>query len=119
MTFFSIDDPGLWGRGMEKWEAITEQGGLDGLAVANFVLGQPEENAPAAAILRLDAGHVLARHAHNCYRLEVVIRGSMTAGDRVLKPGSIMFSKPHEFYGPHVAGPDGCTTVEIFSTYDA
>ena len=27
-----------------------------------------------------------------------------------------MVSAANEFYGPHVAGPEGCTTVEVFSS---
>jgi hypothetical protein len=43
----------------------------------------------------------------------------MDVGDRTVGPGSIMFSEPGVMYGPHVAGPEGCTTVEIFSTFQA
>jgi len=37
-------------------------------------------------------------------------------GDRVLHPGDIMVSPPNEFYGPHVAGAEGCITVEVFAS---
>ena len=32
---------------------------------------------------------------------------------RVLRPGDVMVTEANEMYGPHTAGPDGCTTVEI------
>jgi hypothetical protein len=30
-----------------------------------------------------------------------------------------MVSEPNLFYGPHIAGPEGCTTFEIFSNHAA
>jgi hypothetical protein len=117
MAFYSISDPELWGRGMERMAAIGKQGGTDGLAMANFVLGNPEDNAPVATVLRMKPGYVLPRHGHSCHRFEVVVQGSIKVGDKVLGPGSLMFSEPGNLYGPHIAGPEGCTTVEIFGTY--
>ena len=29
-----------------------------------------------------------------------------------------MTAKPGEMYGPHIAGPEGAVTVEIFSTFN-
>ena len=34
----------------------------------------------------------------------------------VLGPGDVMLSRRGEAYGPHIAGPEGFRTVEIFST---
>jgi hypothetical protein len=42
----------------------------------------------------------------------------LRAGDRQLGPGDTMTAGPGEWYGPHVAGPEGCTTVEVFSNLD-
>jgi hypothetical protein len=63
-------------------------------------------------------GYVLPRHRHASHRLEVVIQGSLEVDGRVLGPGDVMWSQAGEFYGPHVAGPDGALTVEIFSSSD-
>ena len=85
--------------------------------VASFVLG-PEEDleAPLALFMNLPAGWVLDRHAHDCYRFEVVIEGSMiVTGGIALGPGDVSTSGPGEQYGPHMAGPDGVLTLEIFS----
>lgn len=82
-----------------------------------FVLGERDDpEAPAVVVLEMPSGYVLFRHAHLCHRFEVVLKGSMRAGDRVLVPGDTMTAAPGEFYGPHEAGPDGCTTVEVFSS---
>jgi hypothetical protein len=119
MAFYSLDDPNLWGRDTKEMAPIAEAGGMAGISIANFFLGKPEDDAPVATVLRMDPGHVLPHHGHNCYRLEVVVQGSINVGDRILRPGSIMFSEPGVLYGPHIAGPEGCTTVEIFSNFKA
>jgi hypothetical protein len=119
MTFYSIDEDDLWGRDNKAMAQIAEAGGMDGISTADFVLGNPEDNAPVVKFLRMDPGYVLPRHGHNCYRVEIVVQGSMDVGDRILRAGGIMFSEPGMLYGQHVAGPEGCTTVEIFSNFNA
>jgi hypothetical protein len=74
-----------------------------------------ETTAPAAVLLYIAPGQVLRRHAHDCFRVEVVIQGSVDIGDRILYPGDVSAARPGKFYGPHAAGPDGCLSVEIFS----
>jgi hypothetical protein len=64
-------------------------------------------------------GWVLPRHAHDCHRFEVVVQGTLDVGDRILKTGDIIVSDPGVAYGPHIAGPEGCTTFEIFSNLRA
>ncbi|MBV9661550.1 MAG: hypothetical protein JO337_10365 [Acidimicrobiales bacterium] len=81
-----------------------------------FILGDDDsEDAPAAMVLDMQPGHVIARHAHDCERVEIVVSGSLDVGDRILRAGDIMVAHPGEFYGPHVAGPEGCMTLEVFS----
>ena len=63
------------------------------------------------------AGFVLARHAHDCFRFEVVVQGTLDVGERILKAGDVMLTEPGVAYGPHVAGPEGCTTFEFFTNY--
>jgi hypothetical protein len=85
--------------------------------VASFVLGEEDDlDAPLALFMNLPPGWVLDRHAHACYRFEVVIEGSMiVSGGVALGPGDVSTSRPGEQYGPHMAGPDGVLTLEIFS----
>jgi hypothetical protein len=66
----------------------------------------------------MEPGYVLTRHAHDCFRLEIIIEGSLQVGDRTMKPGDIMMTEPGVLYGPHVAGPDGCVTFEICSDFE-
>jgi len=79
---------------------------------------QGSGDAPAVVVLDMPPGYVLFRHAHLCHRFEIVVKGSLRAGDRTLVPGDVMTAAPGEWYGPHVAGPEGCTTAEVFSALD-
>jgi hypothetical protein len=85
-----------------------------------YVLGDDPEapEVPAVVMLDMPPGYVLFRHAHICHRFEVVVKGSLVAGDRTLRPGDVMTARPGEWYGPHIAGPEGCTTAEVFGTLD-
>ena len=85
-----------------------------------YVLDDDPEapEAPAVVMLDMPPGYVLFRHAHICHRFEVVVKGSLRAGDRTLVPGDVMVANPGEFYGPHVAGPEGCTTAEVFGNLE-
>jgi anti-sigma factor ChrR (cupin superfamily) len=85
-----------------------------------FVLGDDPDSpdSPAVVLLDLPPGYVLFRHAHICHRLEVVVNGSLKTEGRILEPGDTMTARPGEWYGPNVAGPDGCTTIEVFGSLD-
>lgn len=86
------------------------------LDVGSILMGSEGENAPVAVLLDMPPNGVLPRHGHDTYRVEVVVRGSMTLPDgRVLTPGDVMVTPPGDFYGPHVAGSDGVLTVEVFA----
>jgi len=74
--------------------------------------------SPAVVVLEMPPDYVLFRHAHVCHRFEVVVKGSIEADGRVLGPGDVMTARPGEMYGPHIAGPQGCTTVEVFGSLE-
>jgi hypothetical protein len=117
MAFYSPRDPGFWDMEPEFLRAVQAACEPFGLRILHFVLGDPSSPAtPVAAMLEMPPGYVLPRHAHTVERFEVVVKGSLDVGDRVLQPGDVMVSHANEFYGPHTAGPDGCTTVEFFSS---
>ncbi len=119
MTFMSIDDPEFWKNCPKELESIAR--GMEGAGggVAYFVMGDPRNNAPTVVALRMAPNWILPRHAHDCYRFEIVVQGTLDVGEKVLKVGDVMVSEPNIFYGPHVAGPEGCTTFEIFSNHTA
>ena len=87
---------------------------------AMFVLGDGDDRQrPAAVVLDRAPGHVFARHAHVCERLEIVVSGSLTTEDgTTLGPGDVMIARPGELYGPSTAGPGGCVTFEVFGTLE-
>jgi hypothetical protein len=116
MPFMSMDDPEFWGQGPKELAHLV-RGELGGLAY--FLLGERKDNPPTVVALRMEPGWVLPRHAHDCYRFEIVVQGTLDVGERVLKPGDVMISEPGIAYGPHIAGPEGCTTFEIFSNHRA
>jgi hypothetical protein len=117
MTTFRQADPAFWSSEPEFLRPLQALCEPYGLQIRHFVMGDPDEpSTPTAAVLKMPAGYVLPRHAHPCERLEVVVAGSLQVGDVVLVPGDVMATPAGEMYGPHTAGPDGCTTVEIFSS---
>lgn len=116
MTIHRMSDEGFWDLGPEslKWMKLISDG--MGVRFARFPMGDPDDPAtPFASVLHMPPGYELWRHKHDCYRVEVVVSGSLDVGEAVLGPGDVMTSAPGEFYGPHVAGPEGSVTVEIFS----
>jgi hypothetical protein len=115
MAFLAMDDPGFWARYPQELEPLFKSG----LAASYFLLGKKSENPPTVIALRMAPNFVLVRHAHNCHRFEVVVQGALDVGERVLKPGDVMITEPGVAYGPHVAGPEGCTTFEFFTNYVA
>jgi anti-sigma factor ChrR (cupin superfamily) len=119
MPFMSIDDPEFWKNCPQSLELISKSMEGTGGGVAYFVMGEPKDNAPTVVALRMAPNWVLPRHARDCYRFEVAVQGTLDVGERVLKVGDVMVSEPTIFYGPRVAGPEGCTTFEIFSNYAA
>ncbi len=114
MPHFKMDDP-QYGRQLPSWFSHREP---EENEIAVFVLGGEDEDysAPAAATLEMPPNYELFRHAHPCYRFEVVVKGELIATDgTILTAGDVMTAAPGEAYGPHRAGPEGCTTVEFFS----
>ena len=98
--------------GFEFSREIAHEQGID---LGVVVLGERLSNPASVMLLRLPPGHVLERHAHDTHRMEVVVSGSViTADGHELRSGDVFTSGPGEFYGPLTAGPEGCTSVEIF-----
>jgi hypothetical protein len=111
------DDPDFWSAGPEALRPLQEVSAEHGLKIVHFLLGPGDDEATsAAAVLEMPPGYVLPRHAHDCERFEVIVRGSLRVGDATHRPGDVLTSAALEMYGPHVAGPEGCTTVEVFGS---
>lgn len=93
---------------------------LAGAAMPLWMLDKTEDlSAPAAYMLKMPPGYRLFRHGHRCERFEVVVQGTLDVGDgRTARPGDVFTASAGTLYGPHTAGPDGCTTIEIFSALE-
>jgi hypothetical protein len=98
-------------------QMLTEINAVSNLKTSTYVLGDAlDDAAPTAAIIQYPPNWVLPRHTHACERIEIVIEGSIAVDELTLGPGDVMEARAGELYGPHVIGPEGCKTVEIFST---
>ena len=103
------------------WFAETlAKSGMNAAAIPIWHLTKAEVmSAPGAFLLRMPPGYTLFRHGHPCERFEVIIQGTLEVGDgQTAKAGDIFTADAYTLYGPHVAGPEGCTTVEVFSSLD-
>lgn len=122
MKLVSTNDKAYWGTGPDtQWgRNILASGAASGMRNSIYVAGDPDDPAtPIAAIVEYPPGWDFPRHSHASGRVEVIITGSITVGDHVLGPGSIMTADKDETYGPHTIGPEGCTTVEVMSVSGA
>lgn len=117
MPHFFRNEPSFWRLSPEALGYTSVFAEAVDHRVASFVMGEEDDvEAPLALFMNLPPGWVLDRHAHDCHRFEVVIEGTMIVRDgAVLGPGDVSTSRPGEQYGPHMAGPDGVLTLEIFS----
>jgi anti-sigma factor ChrR (cupin superfamily) len=111
--FLSMDNPGFWSRCPEALKPLAQ----GGLGASYFLLGAEKDNPPTVIALRMAPNWTTVRHAHEGWRMEIVVQGTLDVGERVLKPGDVMLSEPGEAYGPHTAGPEGCVTFEVFTSY--
>ena len=93
---------------------------LAGATMPLWMLDTTEDlSAPAAFMLKMPPGYRLFRHGHRCERFEVVVQGTLDVGDgRTAVAGDVFTAPAGTLYGPHTAGPDGCTTIEIFSALE-
>lgn len=117
MEIWCVEDATYWAAapsGTEWAEFLSAAGDMQGLKTAVHVLGDPtNDRSPAVAIVKYPSNYVLARHSHDCDRIELVIAGSVEVDGTWLGPGDMWSSPANEFYGPHTMGAGGCTTMEI------
>ena len=107
-------DPPDWFR------TKMEEAGFNANEIPLWFLGEARDfTVPAALLLTLPPGYVLGRHGHPCFRFEIVVQGTLDAATgKMAGPGDVFTARPGDLYGPHTAGLEGCTTIEIFSELD-
>ena len=112
------DDEGYWESPAEL-RRLVDRPTNNGVVLKYMPMREGDFDAPGGILLEMPPGFVLYRHAHECPRIEVVVRGTLEVGGTTMRQGSIMTAESHEMYGPHVAGPEGCTTIEFFESFAA
>ena len=116
MPNYSMDNDAEYWQSPERFRPMFEQASTIGNKASLFALGDAtDDHTPMVFVLKMEPGFVLTRHGHPCDRLEVIVRGSLEINGKVFRPGDILTAAANELYGPKVAGPEGCTTVEVFA----
>jgi hypothetical protein len=110
-------DPSYW-RNPEALAMLAARPQTTTIDMRYLPMGGSDLERPGSIILRLPPGYVIPRHAHPCERLEMIVAGSLDVGDDILVPGDVMIAHAGEMYGPHFAGPEGVTTIEVFEHMD-
>src|SRR5262245_6770307 len=110
MPIYSMDQA-------EYWITPDNYIQFEDLRTSHLLIGDSPA-APRIVIMDMGPGFVIPRHYHGCERFEVIVKGSLFAGDDELGIGTIMLAHAGEVYGPKVAGPEGCLTVEVFERLD-
>lgn len=95
-------EPGNWTR-QESLQYVMER------------IGQNPENGTGVLVVRYDPNAVIGVHYHDCDYCSVVVEGSIEISRVKHQTGSMRFVKAGTVYGPLVAGPEGCTMIDIFA----
>jgi hypothetical protein len=117
MKVFKVDDDSFWDQAPPdlRYALLGARAMKQDLAIHLF--GDPDETGPTTIeFLRMPAGYVLPRHSHRTHRFEIVISGSVSIADQTLRSGDAFVTAPGEEYGPLTTGPEGCLSVELFSS---
>ena len=106
----------FWGQCPADYlRCLIDQQLHEGMKTSVFVLGDPNDrNSTGVTVFHMPPGETLPRHSHGCARFETIIQGTMNAEGRWLGAGDVMHSEADVPYGPHTAGPEGYTVVEVF-----
>lgn len=95
-------EPGAWTR-QDSLQYVMER------------IGQDPENGTGVLVVRYDPNCVIGVHYHKCDYCSVVVEGSIEISHVRHAVGSMRFVKAGTVYGPLIAGPDGCTMIDIFA----
>src|SRR5262245_40512159 len=101
-----------WGEPGE-WHSDEE----NSLQYARFALGVDERGAATTIlVVKYAPGARVEPHYHGSDYCSIVVEGSIEVTRRNHEVGSMRFVNAGTTYGPLVAGPEGCTVVDIFAT---
>ena len=107
------------GQQLMTWDApgewITDP--VKRLQRASLRLGVDERGAATTIlIVKYEPGSRVEPHYHDADYCSIVVEGSIEVTRRTHDVGSIRIVNAGTVYGPLVAGPEGCTVIEVFAT---
>lgn len=98
----SLDDPG-WLDGVGGQGRFTA-----------YPLGDGEHD-PVVSLVEYAPNVRIGVHYHDSDYFSMVLTGEIEITRRLEQPGSIRLVRAGTAYGPLVAGPEGCTVLEVFA----
>ena len=100
------DEPGEW-----TLDAVKQ------LQHCALPLGVDERGAATTIlVVKYEPGARVEPHFHHCDYASIVVAGSIEVTRRNHEVGSIRVVDAGTAYGPLLAGPEGCTVIEVFAT---
>jgi quercetin dioxygenase-like cupin family protein len=100
------DEPGEWiVDPVKRLKHCAVPMGVDERGAATLML-----------IVKYEPGSEVGPHFHHSDYASIVVQGSIEVTRRNHEVGSIRVVNAGTVYGPLVAGPEGCTVVEVFAT---
>ena len=67
------------------------------------------------AYTRYDPGLILSRHCHKSDFTVFIIAGEVEVGGRSCPAGTLIMLDKDKYFGPLIAGPEGCTLLESYA----
>ena len=95
-------DPGEWTQG-EGLQYVMERIGLE------------PEGGTGVLVVKYDPGCKVEVHYHDCDYCSIVVEGSIEISHVMHGVGDMRFVKAGTVYGPLIAGPEGCTVIDVFA----
>ena len=98
----SWHEPGNWTRG-ESLQYVMER------------IGQNPDGGTGVLVVRYDPNCKVGVHYHEADYCSIVVEGSIEISHVKHEVGSMRFVKAGTVYGPLIAGPEGCTVIDVFA----
>ena len=99
-----------------RLDEIERQPDVDHPGASAAFLGEDMETGPWLLHVRLEAGTSIPAHWHTSDTIYVITMGEMSVGDEgAYRTGDVRWVRAGTFYGPEVAGADGCELLLISS----
>ena len=103
---FTWSEPG-------EWTQVPSQN----FSYNSFLVGAYERGATAyMSIVKYEPNARIEPHYHHCDYCSIVVEGWIEVTRKRHDVGSVRVVKAGTVYGPLVAGPEGCTAIEVFAT---